>query len=108
MSALAILLALHITPGNAVRRVEVPDPPTNVCMRRPANQPRAPKGWRPLSSRPTVAIRKAAERHLEHWELGLWHRATVGGRALGFLAEFHCWPSKGWHRGTTVYERGSR
>lgn len=107
---LPLLLALNITQGNAVRRVEA-GPAVSAaaaCSVRPDNQPRAPKGWRPLASSPTVAIRKAADRHLEHWELGLWHRASVDGRELGFLAEFHCWESRGWHRGVTVYARGSR
>ena len=108
MTLLPLLLALNVTPGNTVRSVEAPDPPPNVCMRRPADQPRAPKGWRPLTASPTVPIRKAADRHLGHWERGLWHRARVEGRDLGFLAEFHCWESKGWHRGVTVYARGSR
>lgn len=107
MTVLVALFALNVTPGNAVRHVEPGEVPP-VCSVRPEEQPRAPAGWRQLASKPTVPIRRAADRHLGHWELGLWHRARVDGRELGFLAELHCWPAKGWHRGVTVYARGGR
>lgn len=108
MSALLLLLALNVTQGNAVRRVEAvpvaaPVPP--VCSARPDDQPRAPKGWRPYTGRVNVALRRAADRQLVRWKLGQWHTTRVREPRLGLLSELHCWPEKGWHRGVTVYTR---
>jgi hypothetical protein len=118
VTVLAFLAAGLLPPSNGVRRVE-PDPIAEirrqvpakpVLVREPCPEPlKRPAGWI-VASRVTPKERRWADRVLtaNRGRVGAKAFRNVAGRPLLARIEWHWWPERGWHKGTTLYVRGSR